>query len=422
VIREQLLGRRRDEPMPSGFNPRTPRTVFEAFRDVRQENMFLAQHKESTKENAKIKSLAELFRPPLRLMFHGTFGQAKVEASNKQRWLLVNIQDVKEFDSSRLNRDTWANSELADFISRSFILWQAYNDTEEGKRYVSYYPVSLFPHIALLDPRTGQLLESWEGFVPAPTLLHELQQFLDNNADFSRPPKSRSRHISMTAADLPEEEQMAAAIAASLQEPSSPPPTSSSPSPTIPLHSSTRKRKHGNGPQKDKQVQSDNTQPVSKSEAPTGPKRPRHDPSQSPLHEPTDQQQPVPVASALEKTQTSPNQEAIPSSNLSSQNQEQQKIQQANEHRPQPPPRQDSGTPNCILQVRLEDGSTVRGSFIETATLEEVRTWLAELRYHGEKHFGLTVPFGKRFEERDYNSSLKQLGLTPRSVLVVFVP
>jgi hypothetical protein len=55
--------------------------------------------------------LAELFRPPTDLLFVGTYDEAIERAkAMKQLWLVVNVQDVHEFDSQRLNRDTWSDA------------------------------------------------------------------------------------------------------------------------------------------------------------------------------------------------------------------------------------------------------------------------------------------------------------------------
>lgn len=68
--------------------------------------------------------LAELYRPPLDLLFHGTFDQAKQEAEAKGKLLLVNIQTPTEFDCQLLNRDTWRNEKVRQLVKERFVLWQ----------------------------------------------------------------------------------------------------------------------------------------------------------------------------------------------------------------------------------------------------------------------------------------------------------
>jgi hypothetical protein len=114
--------------------------------------------------------------------------KAKLKGVSELKWILVNIQDTTEFASQRLNRDTWSNPELKSIIKESFIFWQVrldaqlqdsnpfqrYFDSAEGGRYCTFYPAaSVKPHIAIIDPRTGELMKHWTGFVDAPTLVVE---------------------------------------------------------------------------------------------------------------------------------------------------------------------------------------------------------------------------------------------------------
>jgi hypothetical protein len=54
-----------------------------------------------------------MFRPPLELMFHGTFHYAKVHAATQDQFLLVNLQAATAgpavFASFAHNRDLWAD-------------------------------------------------------------------------------------------------------------------------------------------------------------------------------------------------------------------------------------------------------------------------------------------------------------------------
>ena len=42
----------------------------------------------------------------------------------QKKWLLVNLQDSKEFASQVLNRDVWSNDNIEDIISAHFLFWQ----------------------------------------------------------------------------------------------------------------------------------------------------------------------------------------------------------------------------------------------------------------------------------------------------------
>ena len=53
-----------------------------------------------------------------------------------------------------------------------FIFWQQYKESEEVKRYLTFYQtkkakngqktVSEWPYVAILDPRTGELIVTWQ--------------------------------------------------------------------------------------------------------------------------------------------------------------------------------------------------------------------------------------------------------------------
>lgn len=122
------------------------------------------------KSGAKMDRLAELFRPPFDIMFQGDFEDAKRMAERKEMWLLINIQDDTEFDSQRLNRDVWKDSQIKEIIKKNFIFWQARRPTDQANYYLQIYPVDKLPHVAIIDPRTGELLWFQEGFVDAKTM------------------------------------------------------------------------------------------------------------------------------------------------------------------------------------------------------------------------------------------------------------
>ena len=50
--------------------------------------------------------------------------KAKVAGEQEQKWLIVNIQDSKEFKCQQLNRDVWSNEAVRNIMGEHFILWQ----------------------------------------------------------------------------------------------------------------------------------------------------------------------------------------------------------------------------------------------------------------------------------------------------------
>lgn len=104
----------------------------------------------------------ELFPPPSGLMFQGSFAQARQAAAQSNRWLVTTINKVTEFQCQVVNRDVWSSARVQELIREQFILWQGYSDTEDGKRYMVLYGINDWPHIAIIDPRTGEKMASWQ--------------------------------------------------------------------------------------------------------------------------------------------------------------------------------------------------------------------------------------------------------------------
>jgi hypothetical protein len=92
----------------------------EAFRDFRSE----AEGPDAEAANAHNARLAEMFKPPTDIMFPGDFEAAKGAAATGNKWILINVQSNSEFASHQLNRDTWSNATLKEFIRGSFVFLQ----------------------------------------------------------------------------------------------------------------------------------------------------------------------------------------------------------------------------------------------------------------------------------------------------------
>ena len=120
-----------------------------------------------------------MFPPPEKVMFHGSFAEAREACKAHGRWLLVNIQRVTEFASHQLNRDTWSNETVETLLSSQLLLWQQHEKSAEGARYCKNYELAEHarPHIAIVDPRTSQKIKEWTGFVDAQDLVAELLAF-----------------------------------------------------------------------------------------------------------------------------------------------------------------------------------------------------------------------------------------------------
>ncbi|KAK7075280.1 UBX domain-containing protein 7 [Halocaridina rubra] len=223
---------------------RVARSVFDKFRDFeaeakRQEEELLAGATASEVSRGAIacastsgslsvsgierkrKTLEDLFRPPVDLIFRGTFQAARDFGVSQKRWLMVNVQDSSEFPCQVLNRDVWSNSGVKAIIKEHFVFWQVYHDSEEGQRYMMFYQVSDWPYVAVLDPRTGERLVTWQK-VDAVSFIDLVTEFLSSHAgldETSSPQKKKTCTTSNNSIlEADEESQIEAAIKASLLE------------------------------------------------------------------------------------------------------------------------------------------------------------------------------------------------------------
>ncbi|RWS25434.1 UBX domain-containing protein 7-like protein [Leptotrombidium deliense] len=206
-----------------------PASVFDAFRDFEAEARWqeeLHRDAEAGQSGSYIKrrTLEDLFRPPLDLLFRGSMELAREKGSKQNKWLMVNIQNNREFQCQVLNRDVWSNVAVKSIISEHFIFWQVYHDSSDGQRYMQFYNVHQFPYVAILDPRTGEKLKSWNT-IDSLTFLDAITEFLSDHPSPNGGP-SNSQFVEPAALaeseknpyEESEEMQLKAAIAASLAE------------------------------------------------------------------------------------------------------------------------------------------------------------------------------------------------------------
>lgn len=111
---------------------------------------------------------------------------ARERGKETQKWLLVNIQDPSIFDCQQLNRDIWKDEGVKELVKEHFIFMQYSKDDPRGAPYIQYYfPLrdsdAAYPHIAIVDPRTGEQLKAWSGrpIPKAGDFLMQLVEFLD---------------------------------------------------------------------------------------------------------------------------------------------------------------------------------------------------------------------------------------------------
>lgn len=182
----------------------------------------------ASEQSSKMNMLAELFRPPFEMMYQGTWEKARDLGKEEEKWLIVNIQDPAIFDCQRLNRDIWKNDDIKATVRENFIFMQYAKDDPRGQQYINYYfhardSSDAYPHIAIVDPRTGEQVKVWSGPpIPEPVEFHaQLHEFLDRyslNVNAKNPvAKRKAEGKSRDMSRMTEEEMLEMALQNSLE-------------------------------------------------------------------------------------------------------------------------------------------------------------------------------------------------------------
>ncbi|KAG2503023.1 hypothetical protein JM16_009139 [Phytophthora kernoviae] len=168
--------------------------------------------------NERTRDLSTLFQPPTAIMFPGTYSDARTQAKNENKWLLVNIQDEIVFTSHMLNRDTWSDDVVQNLVASGFVFWQNYWASEHGKKFCTLYQIdrATLPAIVIIDPRTGEIRQRWSGFLEPQDLTEKLSDFCCMHT-LDSPPTEQKKEAEPNIMDASEDDQLAAAIAASMQ-------------------------------------------------------------------------------------------------------------------------------------------------------------------------------------------------------------
>jgi len=159
-------------------NSKRSRMAFDGFRNMKEEfNDGLTNGS---------KSLSALFRPPIDLLFDGSFEASKTKACNLNKWVMLNVQCQTDFSSKCLNRDIWSDETVKEIIKANFVFVQVYYDSVEGSKLVNIYNIHSYPFIAILDPRTGEKLVQYQSNKLDPcSFCERLTNFLcENEPDF----------------------------------------------------------------------------------------------------------------------------------------------------------------------------------------------------------------------------------------------
>ncbi|KAL8950212.1 MAG: hypothetical protein Q9222_003741 [Ikaeria aurantiellina] len=190
AVLEQIRARQRPRPRdrPGIFNQSTAGSIWN------EEEQGSSDHRDrlaratagASETSSKSRTLAEMYRPPYELMSRLPWDQARQHGKEEEKWILVNIQDPSIFDCQILNRDIWKHPGVIETVKENFIFMQYAKDDPRGQQYMQFYfkardNQEAYPHIAIVDPRTGEQVKVWSG-PPAPKavdFLMQLHEFLD---------------------------------------------------------------------------------------------------------------------------------------------------------------------------------------------------------------------------------------------------
>lgn len=113
--------------------------------------------------------------------------EARDQGKEEKKWILVNLQDNSIFQCQALNRDIWKDKEVQEEVREHFIFLQYSKSSLDAQQYITFYcqgnsheNPDNYPHVAIIDPRTGEQVKLWSGmpFPNAQDFVAELRDFL----------------------------------------------------------------------------------------------------------------------------------------------------------------------------------------------------------------------------------------------------
>lgn len=127
-----------------------------------------------------------------------SWDEARTLGKEDKKWILVNLQDMSDFNCQALNRDIWKDTAVRELVAENFVFLQYDKDYPDAEAYIAFYFPNRthenpdnYPHVSIVDPRTGEQVKVWAG-KPFPSAMEfhaELAEFLDR---FSLAPNSKN--------------------------------------------------------------------------------------------------------------------------------------------------------------------------------------------------------------------------------------
>ncbi|KAK8935074.1 hypothetical protein KSP39_PZI012914 [Platanthera zijinensis] len=124
-------------------------------------------------------NLSTLDKLTTRFMYHGSFYEAKRDASHSDRWLLVSVQSFEQFTSAMLNRET--NDTVEEILSSHFVIWQTDDGHAEGQKVCYFYNLISLPAMFIINPITGEKMCACRCLNKPEDFLEDLLRFTDSS-------------------------------------------------------------------------------------------------------------------------------------------------------------------------------------------------------------------------------------------------
>ncbi|KAK1249375.1 hypothetical protein MKX07_002891 [Trichoderma sp. CBMAI-0711] len=191
------------ESGPSGGDKETPDASGPFGHRIWGDDTSRAESSSANGTSAHARRLEDLFRPPYELISRLTWDEARALGKEDKKWIMVNLQDMSDFNCQMLNRDIWKDRAVSELVKENFIFMQLDKDYPEAEEYLTFYFPNQghenpdnYPHVSIVDPRTGEQVKVWSGRpFPSATEFHaEVAEFLDRYslAANSKNPVARS--------------------------------------------------------------------------------------------------------------------------------------------------------------------------------------------------------------------------------------
>ncbi|RIA92850.1 thioredoxin-like protein [Glomus cerebriforme] len=164
----------------------------------------------------KATRLADLFSPPFDIINKENFERTRNRAKADGKWLMVDIQNIREFSCQVLNRDLWRDKTVKDVIKAHFLFLQYNSESPDGRQYINYYPIDNYPHIAIIDPRTGERVRVWNTQLAPTEFIISVTDFLERYS-LTEPNKTPKKNPTRSIVEMSEEEQIRTALKKSLE-------------------------------------------------------------------------------------------------------------------------------------------------------------------------------------------------------------